>query len=624
MIAVSLFGIAEKPVRATKLFGEPKGQWNVFASNSPNRMRNEQRRIFDIEKSAHANAVPRLGRRVERVVDRGCADSPRRHLLACEFVNGDVSPGRIGDRQLVDVTEAIALPGRVVMVHYRGASGENRTDNSTCVKIERNGAQIFDHDQIAVSKCLGNVVDGRRGRRVDLEPADESIHRALTGNSNDAVPKPFESGRPVPGDDADAVAESQAKRHDRTRRHRSSQFSTDANASGTIVTANSDRGAEPAESFGDRSRQILEAQWVAPGFTMPNADTYPWQWLWDSCFHAIAWAELGEADRALRELSSLFEFQADNGFVPHMSYHAEPHVSVQFWGRRGASTITQPPMFGHALADLRRRGVELPGELVDRATRGLRFLLENRRRVGAGAVALAHPWETGCDDSARWDGALSARWDRESWRQKKWDLLATVATDDSGAAIANPEFDVGSIGFNALLAFNAAELATVTNDDVLIRGANELRDIISSRWDPERRTWVDLGSLAESSGTVRTLDAHLALLVEVDSEIIATATADLFDPAAFGAEFGPAGCHRGELTFDADTYWRGPTWPQMSYLLWVGLNRLGLQSEAQVVADSLRSGAIRSGFSEYWNPDTGDGRGAQPQSWATIGVVVPG
>src|SRR5215472_11862110 len=66
------------------------------------------------------------------------------------------------------------------------------------------------------------------------------------------------------------------------------------------------------------SRRALETNWVAAlGFTMPNRRKYPWQWLWDSCFHAIAWSALGDA-RCATELESLFSLQLPNGFLPHM------------------------------------------------------------------------------------------------------------------------------------------------------------------------------------------------------------------------------------------------------------------------------------------------------------------
>jgi hypothetical protein len=33
-------------------------------------------------------------------------------------------------------------------------------------------------------------------------------------------------------------------------------------------------------------------------------------------------------------------------------------------------------------------------------------------------------------------------------------------------------------------------------------------------------------------------------------------------------------------------------------------------------------GATKSGFAEYWDPDTGAGLGAAPQSWTALAAVV--
>ena len=100
---------------------------------------------------------------------------------------------------------------------------------------------------------------------------------------------------------------------------------------------------------------------------MPNAATYPWQWLWDSCFHALVWAELEAPERAVTEIERLFTFQTDDGFVPHMNYLTDPEAAIVDWGRRGSSNITQPPMYGHAIADLVRRGLPVPAETVGAA-----------------------------------------------------------------------------------------------------------------------------------------------------------------------------------------------------------------------------------------------------------------
>ncbi len=63
-------------------------------------------------------------------------------------------------------------------------------------------------------------------------------------------------------------------------------------------------------------------------------------------------------------------------------------------------------MYGHAVAELVRLGLDVPEQVVQGARRGLRFLLDRRRRSPAGLVELCHPWESGCDDSPRWDSTI--------------------------------------------------------------------------------------------------------------------------------------------------------------------------------------------------------------------------
>ncbi len=156
---------------------------------------------------------------------------------------------------------------------------------------------------------------------------------------------------------------------------------------------------------------VLAGHWRRPGFCVPNATSYPWQWLWDSCFHAVCWSRLGHPDRARTELANALSQQSADGFVPHMTYWSDrgrpdDDTHAEFWGRRGTSSITQPPMYGHAVAELVRRGVDVDADVVDRARRGLRFLLESRVRDGIGPI-IVHPWESGCDDSPRWDAWLA-------------------------------------------------------------------------------------------------------------------------------------------------------------------------------------------------------------------------
>lgn len=367
----------------------------------------------------------------------------------------------------------------------------------------------------------------------------------------------------------------------------------------------------------------LASAWVAePGYTAPNTDVYPWLWLWDSCFHSLVWAELGDERRAITELTAALSTIDAAGFVAHMGYQLDPERSVELWGRRGASSITQPPMFGHTIASLSRRGIDVPTMLVDDAARALRHLLEHRTR-NAGLIEVVHPWETGCDDSPRWDDLCpGAGFDLERWRSHKVDLLGSVERSDDGAPRHNPAFAVGSVGFNALVAFNTLELQSVTGDESLTPLVDDLVTALDARFDPELRTWIDSGPTATGSGRARTADGLLPLLVSRNPSARHRVVEELLDEDAYASAFGPRGVHVGEATYAASTYWRGPVWPQLAYLLWVALRNSGESDAAEVVRTTTVDGAVESGLAEYWNGDTGRGLGAIPQSWTGLAVVM--
>jgi hypothetical protein len=357
---------------------------------------------------------------------------------------------------------------------------------------------------------------------------------------------------------------------------------------------------------------------------MPNAKSYPWQWLWDSCFHVIAWSSLGD-NRAVVELESLFALQLPSGFLPHMGYQTNPQASLHYWQSAGRSDITQPPMYGHALRILAERGFQV-AHLYDHADRALHYLFENRLDRGTGLLRVIHPWETGCDDSPRWDGLRPSQgrlphfYERRRWYDTKRALVRSLQRRE-GAAVHNPGFDVCSIGFNALAAFNARELASLTDSQALLEKADELAGAIERRWDPARTTWTDVCLAGpRDSSAVRTLDSLLPILVSKRESRVDAAFGEIFSETAFLRPFGPTGTAVDEPSYNPNWYWRGPVWPQLSYLIMLAAVRNGRSHDARLAANSLIRGAVRSGFSEYWHPDTGRAKGATPQGWAALAL----
>lgn len=369
------------------------------------------------------------------------------------------------------------------------------------------------------------------------------------------------------------------------------------------------------------ARTVLEDSWMpALGYCAPNRAVYPWLWLWDSCFHALIWGALGD-DRGAVEVASALSTQDPDGLVPHVGYRLDPAAARELWGRSGRSFLTQPPMYGHALRLLGAWGFAVE-HLVDPARSGLEFLLRHRRDPDSGLVRIVHPWETGADDSPRWDHWAGTPFDRSTWGTVKRRLLTTVGRSGCGSGVTNPAFVVAPAGLNALVAFNLRELSAVVGDPALEVEADRIVAALDRRWDPERAAWVDRTEPAVGSARVRTLDALLPVLVTAHEDRVDRVLADLFDGAAYGAPCGPAGVHRGEPAFDPDAYWRGPAWPPLTYLFFVAALRRGRRDVARRLAAVATRSAVTSGFAEYHNPLTGAGRGAAPQGWAGLPVVM--
>jgi hypothetical protein len=191
---------------------------------------------------------------------------------------------------------------------------------------------------------------------------------------------------------------------------------------GALATNPSDLAVQAAEVL---SRNDMG------GWTRAAPNLYPHQWSWDTGFIAIGLAHL-DTSRAAGELTSLFRHQWTNGKVPHIVFNPDAPPDSYFpgaehWSSAGTfldappappytSALCQPPT--HALGALR------VWELAGRDQEGLaweflhgiypkllawhRYLATARDPEGSGLVTIYHPWESGTDNSPRWDPALRA------------------------------------------------------------------------------------------------------------------------------------------------------------------------------------------------------------------------
>ena len=157
---------------------------------------------------------------------------------------------------------------------------------------------------------------------------------------------------------------------------------------------------------------------------------YPHMWSWDAAFVSIGLAPLS-VERAVVELDTLLSAQWRNGMIPHIVFAngvdgyfpgparwATSALAINAPRNRHTSGITQPPVHAIAVqrildhARTRGRSTRAVAEsFLDRRWDDLvhwhRWLADARDPKSHGRVTLYHGWESGMDNSPRWDSAYA-------------------------------------------------------------------------------------------------------------------------------------------------------------------------------------------------------------------------
>jgi len=411
-------------------------------------------------------------------------------------------------------------------------------------------------------------------------------------------------------------------------------------------------------------------------WTKPAPSLYPHQWSWDSAFIALGLAHV-DNQRATSELETLFESQWATGKVPHIVFNPEAPPKSYFPDaeRWSSSSISEDAPAGshtsglcqapvHAIAVLRiwETSRSKDERHVARARRFLeanyprllawhRYLATARDPEGSGLVTIYHPWESGTDNSPRWDAALQAvevgdlppytRYDLqhvsdpshrptdEEYDRYLWLLehLKRARYEESAIYDTHP-FLVKDVLFSAILvAANEAllEIAQAVGapgeERALMEGWIERgRNALDRRWDGELGLCVDYDLLAGVPLRVRTVAGFAPLIAGgLSRERLGSLLATLGSPAFAGCEglrwSLPPSTSPEEPGFHPRSYWRGPVWPVANWLVWWSLIRAGEPDPAARMRRETLGQLAEGGFGEYFEPFTGEPLGSAEQSW---------
>ncbi len=411
-------------------------------------------------------------------------------------------------------------------------------------------------------------------------------------------------------------------------------------------------------------------------WTRASPTLYPHQWSWDSAFIAIGLVHL-DTGRAAGELRTLLEYQWKNGKIPHIVFNPEAPPESYFpgpehWasaadtpdappGPALTSGLCQPPVHAIAarhilrVAEARDRDSAEAREFLEEVYPKLlawhRYLATARDPEGSGLVTIYHPWESGTDNSPRWTSALERvevgevpdyerldldhipdpaerptgyEYDRFIWLVE---VIKHAGCDDAVLHRTSPFLAKDVLASAILVRANEAllDVAEVVGapgkDRALIWAWIERgRGGLDERWDSELGLCLDYDLRAGEPLAARTIAGFAPLIAGAGSNDRLETLLRVLDSHDFTGNPDlcrplPPSTSPDDPGFLPRSYWRGPVWPVMNWLLWWSLESSGQRKRAARLKGNALAQLSDGRFGEYYEPFTGEALGSDDQSW---------
>jgi hypothetical protein len=397
----------------------------------------------------------------------------------------------------------------------------------------------------------------------------------------------------------------------------------------------------------------------------------PHQWSWGSAFIAIGLARLDVA-RAATELRSLLSAQWSTGMVPHLVYGPgaiDCFPGPEHWGTDTAparppghrtSGICQPPVHAIAVAHILDRGRENGGpdqevaeafaaDSYDALLAWHRWLVAARDSDGTGLLEIVHSWESGFDNSPRWDAPYARLTpgpvsplsraeadhvlddaqrplDDESHRDLWLVEQIREAGFDDATIRETVDFRVRDVFFSAILAAAAEVLADIGEELGRESDAEEQRAVaarfragvaatvdpttgLARDWDVLAKEWIDPPTVAGFAPLVAGGDP--ALLTRQRSLLLGE---QWMGHPALRYPLPPS-TSPASPDFRRRIRWRGPVWPFLNLLLGWASTRDSAWDLRWVLRDASLAQLSDLAFAEYYEPINGEALGSHDQSW---------
>jgi neutral trehalase len=284
------------------------------------------------------------------------------------------------------------------------------------------------------------------------------------------------------------------------------------------------------------------------------------------------------------------------------------------------------------------------------------WLYKERDPHSEGLVLQIHPWEVGLDNTPPWMSELNQHllpfWIRMIDKLRLGVVInlfrrdtRSVPMDERFSPIeAVAMFDIQrrlrrkAYNTQKILDHSLFTIEDLSFNSIFIRANHHLREIAKSireelpeeleqqikktekaledLWDPYTGQYYSRDFVTHRLIKVPSIATLLPLYAGTISKERAKHLVELLeDKDAFGLEYPVPSVPKNSEWFQPKRYWQGPSWVNTNWLIIQGLLNYGYKDQATALKKTTLEMIEKSGFSEYFNPLTGEAAGAPDFSW---------
>lgn len=384
-------------------------------------------------------------------------------------------------------------------------------------------------------------------------------------------------------------------------------------------------------------------------FIAPATKEYTYQWLWDTAFHAIVLTHFNN-EWAKNEIRSFLKVQRKDGFLPHIVFWGGgrflPHwayieSSLSFRPRQ--TSLTQPPMLPIAVERIYQKDYdhEFLLEVLPKLAAHHRWLLHFRDPDKDYLISIISPNESGMDESPAFQvvtGFYGHSTVKLHYSFRKADIMNHRFKYNNKVILEKDYFNVEDLMFNVVFIESARSLSRMFDvvdnraEAVFFEGiaVKAEESLLYKCWNKEDKIFYPLYSGVEKQARVKTVACLMPLLLDglKGEKLQALVREHLLNPNEFWTPYPVPSVAKSEPYYHpTDTplhkvklLWRGPTWINTNWFIIKGLKKHGYGEIANEITTKTLEMVEKSGFREYYNPETGEGYRRTDFGWSTLVV----